>query len=68
MSGCNSFVLFCKDYRKSLLSHNPDKSNSEITSILGYMWRNLDFETKQKYKRTSSEMRDVSEYKNFFKS
>ena len=57
---CNSFTLFCNEQRASVQIQNPHKSNSEVTVILGEIWRNLDGDIKQKYKVSAEEMRKVN--------
>ena len=45
----NSFLLFCKDYRTILATNYPDLSNSDVTSMLGSYWRNLQEDIKDDY-------------------
>ena len=52
------FFLFCRDHRNSLKS--PGRSNSDVTSILGYKWRTLDKKTKNFYRLKAKQMRRVS--------
>lgn len=47
----NCFLLFCLDNRKVLSTDNPNYSNSEITSELGKMWRQLSDSQKEYYKQ-----------------
>mmetsp|Transcript_19267 Transcript_19267/g.24349 ORF Transcript_19267/g.24349 Transcript_19267/m.24349 type:complete len:128 (-) Transcript_19267:41-424(-) len=47
----NCFLLFCKDHRSTLQENNKDKGNSEVTSILGQMWRELSPKSKADYKQ-----------------
>uniref|UniRef100_A0A7S4IJQ4 HMG box domain-containing protein n=1 Tax=Vannella robusta TaxID=1487602 RepID=A0A7S4IJQ4_9EUKA len=54
----NSFFLFCNDHRKPLHKlHGKELSNSEITSLLAKMWRELCPEEKQRYKNLSEGLR-----------
>ena len=50
----NSFFLFCQDNRSALLQIGG--SNSDVTSILGAMWRNLPSEEKARYKERASSL------------
>jgi len=45
----NSFLLFCKDYRTIIATNYPDLSNSDVTSMLGSYWRNLEEGIKNNY-------------------
>lgn len=45
----NPFFIYCSVNRKVLSENNPDKSNSEISSILGAQWRKLIQSEKLKY-------------------
>ena len=47
----NCFLLFCLDNRKVLSTDNPNYSNSEITSELGKMWKQLPDSQKEYYKQ-----------------
>lgn len=46
----NSFFLFCDANRSKLQKAHPSKSNSDITSLLGYYWRTMSAIEKKKYK------------------
>ena len=54
--GVNCFILFCKDNRNSLCAKYPGLPNSEITSMLGKMWRELPREEKEYYKQLACEV------------
>ena len=56
----NSFFLFCSEHRANLFKQHTSASNSTISSLLGKMWRDLDYDEKQKYVRRSEELRKVS--------
>ena len=43
------FFAFCQDKRAQVKAENPDAKVTEITSMLGAMWRNLSDEEKQPY-------------------
>lgn len=55
MSSVNCFFLFCLENRNKVIDRNPGQSNSEITSILGKMWRDLPREEKEHYKSQAKE-------------
>eukprot|EP00012_Vannella_robusta_P001725 CAMPEP_0206189260 /NCGR_PEP_ID=MMETSP0166-20121206/4071_1 /ASSEMBLY_ACC=CAM_ASM_000260 /TAXON_ID=95228 /ORGANISM="Vannella robusta, Strain DIVA3 518/3/11/1/6" /LENGTH=129 /DNA_ID=CAMNT_0053605159 /DNA_START=40 /DNA_END=429 /DNA_ORIENTATION=+ len=47
----NCFFLFCRDHRAETQTQHADIGNSELTSILGQMWRDLPQQKKQYYKQ-----------------
>eukprot|EP00012_Vannella_robusta_P008664 CAMPEP_0206190804 /NCGR_PEP_ID=MMETSP0166-20121206/4961_1 /ASSEMBLY_ACC=CAM_ASM_000260 /TAXON_ID=95228 /ORGANISM="Vannella robusta, Strain DIVA3 518/3/11/1/6" /LENGTH=135 /DNA_ID=CAMNT_0053606939 /DNA_START=11 /DNA_END=415 /DNA_ORIENTATION=- len=51
----NCFLLFCEEERNNLVSLLPNRSNSEITSILGYNWRHLPEEKKAKFQEKAQQ-------------
>lgn len=55
----NSFVLFCKQHREHYKMIFPDKSNSEITTMLSSLWKSLDQNEKQYYIEKAADMRKV---------
>ena len=55
----NSFVLFCKDQREHHKMLFPDKTNSEIKSMLCSKWKNLNQAEKQQYIDKAAGMRKV---------
>ena len=55
----NSFFIFCDEYRDIVKDNNPDRPNSEISSILGQLWRNLPPNEKQKYSNLALSNRKV---------
>ena len=58
----NSFFLYCKENRSILASSHPKLTNAEVTCLLGEYWRNMDHDTKNKYKRKAKKLREVSIY------
>ena len=56
----NCFLLYCEDYRTLISITHPYLSNSEVTSILGKNWRNLDTKKKLEYKQRAKELELVS--------
>ena len=52
-SSMNSFLLFCKEYRKPYALYFKGKNNSEITSLLGKAWKSLPQEKKQEYEEAA---------------
>ena len=55
----NSFFIFCEEYRDIVKDNNPDRPNSEISSILGQLWRNLPSNEKLKYSNLALSNREV---------
>lgn len=43
------FQIFCIEKRSEFLLEHPELKNSEVTSILGSIWRNMPQEEKQTY-------------------
>lgn len=43
------FQIFCIEKRSEFLLEHPELKNSEVTSILGSIWRNMPPEEKQTY-------------------
>lgn len=56
----NSFFLFCDANRSKVQKSNPDKSNADITSLLGHYWRTMAANEKKKYKDLASAKRKVN--------
>ena len=50
----NCFFLFCLEHRNSVSDKYPGQPNSEITSLLGKMWRELPKEKKEYYKQLAA--------------
>jgi len=46
----NSFLVFCSSNRNKVKDEYPNRSNAEISSILGEKWRNLSTKEKKSYK------------------
>mmetsp|Transcript_11578 Transcript_11578/g.14373 ORF Transcript_11578/g.14373 Transcript_11578/m.14373 type:complete len:162 (+) Transcript_11578:157-642(+) len=46
----NCFLLFCKEERKTVSQHCRGWDNSQVTSHLGELWRQMDSRLKLKYK------------------
>jgi len=51
------FLIYCEEKRDSL--KRPDRSNSEVTSILGAQWRALDTKTKDTYRAEAHRRKKV---------
>jgi hypothetical protein len=47
---CSAWIHFTSEMRKKTSEENPDKKNTEITTIMSVMWRNYTDEEKQPYK------------------
>ncbi|XP_028131100.1 zinc finger and BTB domain-containing protein 14-like [Diabrotica virgifera virgifera] len=45
----NPFILFCKDWRKKLITEHPDEDFKRISIRLGSLWRSLTAETRESY-------------------
>eukprot|EP01092_Planopodium_desertum_P005596 TRINITY_DN23452_c0_g2_i2.p1 TRINITY_DN23452_c0_g2~~TRINITY_DN23452_c0_g2_i2.p1 ORF type:complete len:355 (-),score=9.02 TRINITY_DN23452_c0_g2_i2:64-1128(-) len=45
----NSFLLFSNEQRPILQAENPDKSNAEISKLLGSKWKSMSVDKKQIY-------------------
>lgn len=56
----NSFLVFCKEKRKSYQKENSHLSNSEISSMLGKEWREMSFDDKQPYINRATVLKKVS--------
>ena len=56
----NCFMLYCNANRKKTQLQYPDLSNSDISSILGAQWREMDDSQKMKFKALAEEKRKVS--------
>lgn len=49
----NAFLLFCRDRRQDLCSKCPGLKAPEVTALLSHLWRTLDEELKEHYKRSA---------------
>lgn len=56
----NSFLIFCKNKRKGLQSENKNLSNSEISSLLGKIWRQMSSKEKEPFIQEAKVLKDVS--------
>jgi hypothetical protein len=67
----NAYLFYCQDYRRKRQDEYPDKSMTEITSLLSEEWKNLSGRKKKKYddlakedkKRWEDEMEDYKRNK-----
>ena len=53
----NGYTLFCKSQRTAIKEFLPEKTTTEITSMLANTWRSLDFEEKAKFKSEAEQCR-----------
>lgn len=60
----SGYMLFCKDAREDVKEENPDMKLSEITKILGQMWRDLSEKKKKKYNTKAAELKKELEEEN----
>ena len=56
----NSFLVFCSANRNKVKDEYPNRSNAEISSILGEKWRNLTAKEKKTYKELALLNKQVS--------
>src|SRR5437763_222048 len=54
----NAFFLFANERRKQLLEQHPEKSNKEISTILGKLWRLVGEEEKNSYRARAKLIRE----------
>ena len=59
MRAANSYILFCMENRERVKAQNPGVSNSDITAVLGAIWRDMDQAEKDDYKARSLEIKEV---------
>ena len=45
----NSFMLWSKSERKRLAQENPEKDNSEVSTMLGHKWKEMSAQDKQPF-------------------
>lgn len=55
----NSFTLFCDSHRKQVRVSHPEKTPSEITSMLATMWKLIPENEKLLYKIAAKKSREV---------
>ena len=55
----NSFFLYCQANRNKARDDNPNRPNSDISSILGEQWRSLSDDDKKQYKDKAQLNRNV---------
>lgn len=64
----SAFLLFARDERKKLRKLNPTMKVTDISRLLGKLWRDMPIETKRSYIEKEAEernkyMRDVTEWR-----
>ena len=56
----NCFLLFCKEERQTISQHCQAWDNSQVTSHLGELWREMDSKLKLQYKKRAATAKKVS--------
>lgn len=51
----SAWIYYSTENRKKLQEENPDKKMTEITTMLGKLWKNIDKENKQIYEEKAKE-------------
>ena len=54
----NAFILYTQDMRSAVRQENPSLSNTEVSSLLGKMWKEVPNETKLQYKQKAAKMQE----------
>lgn len=54
----NAFILYSNAMRSSVRQDNPGLSNTEVSRLLGKMWKEVPNETKQVYKQEASKLQE----------
>ncbi|ORX93368.1 sequence-specific DNA-binding high mobility group box protein mat-Mc, partial [Basidiobolus meristosporus CBS 931.73] len=51
----NPFLLFRKDVQASIFAQNPGISNSEVSKVIGQMWKDAPFDVKERYQLSAED-------------
>jgi hypothetical protein len=51
----SSYILFCQEQRAHVKSKNPNATGTQITTLLGQMWKELSQEDKARYSSSQKE-------------
>jgi transcription factor SOX7/8/10/18 (SOX group E/F) len=54
----NAFILYSQAMRSQARQENPSLSNTEVSRLLGKMWKDVPSEIKQQYKQRAAEAQD----------
>jgi transcription factor SOX7/8/10/18 (SOX group E/F) len=54
----NAFILYSNALRSSVRQENPTLSNTEVSRLLGKMWKEVPSEMKQIYKQRASQLQE----------
>lgn len=54
----NAFILYSQQMRTQVRQEHPQLSNTEVSSLLGKMWKDVPNETKIQYKETAQKLQD----------
>jgi len=54
----SAYMLFCDSNRKKVTKNNPDCSMTELSTIFGQMWSEIDEKTKQPFMKKSCMLKD----------
>ena len=54
----NAFILYSNAMRSKVRSENPALSNTEVSRLLGTMWKEVSNDIKQQYKQKASSLQD----------
>ena len=57
MRAVNCYILFCIENRDKVIAQNPGVPNSDISSALGAIWRDMNQTEKDVYKTRSLELK-----------
>lgn len=54
----NAFILYSKKYRTQIQQENPSLSNTDVSRLLGKMWKEVPNETKLQYKQRAAKLQE----------
>ncbi|KAK9711020.1 hypothetical protein K7432_008088 [Basidiobolus ranarum] len=55
----NPFLLFRKDVQASVFAQNPGISNSEVSKVIGQMWKDAPFDVKERYQLSAEDKKRI---------
>ena len=55
----NAFILYSQAMRTQVRQENPTLSNTEVSSLLGKMWKEVPNETKLQYKQQAQQLQEA---------
>ena len=62
--GTNAFMMFCKEYRSSVLEDNPALKMTEVSKVLGAKWKEQSDATRDEYKQKAAAANDARRSEN----